>query len=657
MQLSIIIVNYNVRDLLMDAIASLNNALEGIHGEIIVVDNASTDGAVEMLQKDHPDVVTIPLDRNYGFGKANNVGIRRSLGKYVLLINPDTVVQEDSLRAMIEFMESTPDAGLAGCKILNPDGSFEPASKRGFPSPWSAFSRVFGLSRLFPKSRLFGGYNLTWLDPDSTTEVEALSGCFMFFRGDLLRELDGFDEDFFMYGEDLDICWRVKQEGWQVWYHPATSIIHLKGESTRRSSLDSIAMFYDAMEIFARKHYRRKRFLLWLVRRGIQFRRGLAKLGRLYPHMGLAAVDFLAVTIGFVLSTLFKIGSLTFPDYAIPWVFLAPPVAFIGSVALAGGYGIEAGKLSRTLLGYLGGFFVLSTLPYFFEAYRFSRGIVLATTGLTVVFGITARFLILLYERTFGRESGRRVAFISREDVADGLRERVRRVFLGRPVKVIGVIAPTFSALDTIQGQGLGTIENIARIVREHSLTDIFVIDSEIGYGDVISAVRHAAGESVRFHLMREAEGEISDEIISRSPATAKAREPYSMRSPLSRTLQERLLAAILLVILPVVYLVRRRRFGQYGSLMEVLFGRRPLVKGANSEQGEARPVFTAAALFSDEDLDASDMAGLERYYESNRSLLLDCQIIVTSLRFSGKGAGSRGLSGERENSGREALQ
>ncbi len=417
----------------MDAIASLNNALQGIEGEIIVVDNASTDGAVELLQRDYPDVVTIPLDRNYGFGKANNVGIRRAKGEYILLINPDTVVQEDVLWRMMDFMAATPNAGLAGCKILNPDGSFEPASKRGFPSPWSAFSRVFGLSRLFPKSKLFGGYNLTWLDPDTSTEVEALSGCFMFFRAELLKELDGFDEDFFMYGEDLDLCWRVKEAGWQVWYHPVTYIIHLKGESTRRSSLDSIAMFYDAMEIFARKHYRSNRFLLWLVRRGIGLRRSIARVGRVYPHLGLAVVDFLAVLVGFILSTLFKLGSLTFPDYAIPWVFIAPPVAFIGAVALAGGYGPESNKLWRSLLGYLGGFFVLSTLPYFFEAYRFSRGIVLATTGLTVVFGITVRFLILLYERTFGRESGRRVAFISREDVNDSLRDRVRRLFLGRP--------------------------------------------------------------------------------------------------------------------------------------------------------------------------------------------------------------------------------
>lgn len=638
-QLSIIIVNYNVRDLLMNAVASLKNALDGISGEIIVVDNASSDGAVEALQREHPDVITIPLERNLGFGAGNNVGIERSRGEFVLLINPDTVVQENTLRTMMDFMAAHPEAGLAGCKILNPDGSFEPASKRGFPSPWSAFSRVFGLSRLFPKSKLFGGYNLTWLDPDTTAEVEALSGCFMFFRGDVLRRLDGFDTDFFMYGEDLDLCWRTKKEGWRIWYHPATSIMHLKGESTRRSSLDAIAMFYDAMEIFARKHFRRNLPLLWLMRAGIALRKGIARIGRRYPRLDLALVDFLAVLVGFVVSTVIKVGSLTYPDYAIPWAFIAPPIAFIGAIALAGGYGPEYGRLSRTLLGYLGGFFVLSTLPYFFEAYRFSRGIVLATTGLAVGLGLTVRFLLLLYERTFGGNSARRVAFISREDVGTGMRDRAARLFLGRPIKIMGVIAPTFSGLDEIGGRGLGTIENIARIVREHELTDVVVVDSEIGYGDVIRAIRHTAGESVRFHLLRGEHAEMGDETLSRTVTVRRTREPYRLKLPLSKRLLDRLLALVCLVLVPAVYWARRPGSITLRSLLEALAGKRPLVRGAAGPAGEPEPVFTAAALYGGDGPGEQEMAEIERYYEANRSFMLDCEIIVTTLRFSTGGA------------------
>lgn len=634
MQLSIIIVNYNVRDLLMNAVASLKNALEGIDGEIIVVDNASSDGAVEALGREHPDVITIPLERNLGFGAGNNVAIERSRGEYVLLINPDTLVQENTLRTMLDFMAQHSGAGLAGCKILNPDGSFEPASKRGFPSPWSAFSRVFGLSKLFPKSKLFGGYNLTWIDPDTTVEVEALSGCFMFFRGSLLRELGGFDTDFFMYGEDLDICWRTKEKGWSVWYHPETSIMHLKGESTRRSSLDAIAMFYDAMEIFARKHFRRNLPLLWLMRAGISLRKGIARIGRRYPRLDLALIDFLAVLVGFILGTLIKVNSLTYPDYAIPWAFIAPPIAFIGAIALAGGYGSEYGRLSRTLLGYLGGFFVLSTLPYFFEAYRFSRGIVLATTGIAVALGLTARFVILLYERTFGRNSARRIAFISREDVGTELRDRARRLFLGRPVKVVGIIAPTFSRLDEIGGRGLGTIENIARIVREHNLTDVVVIDSEIGYGDVIQAIRHVAGESVRFHLMRAEKAQIGDELAPRVGTAKRVGEPYRMKMPLSKRLLDRLLALLSLVLMPVVYWLWQRTRIPFRSLVDVLMGRRSLVRGAAGPPGEPEPVFTAAALYGDDGLGEQEMAEIERYYEANRSFMLDCEIIVMSLRF-----------------------
>ena len=169
MELSVVIVNYNVRDLLLNAVASLRVAMRGITGEIIVVDNASSDDAIAALNREYPDVITIPLDVNLGFGGGNNVGIERATGEFILLINPDTIVRDDTLRVMLDFMRAHPDAGFAGCKILNRDGSFEPASKRGFPSPWSSFCRVFGLSYLFPQSKMFGGYNLTWIDDVHTS--------------------------------------------------------------------------------------------------------------------------------------------------------------------------------------------------------------------------------------------------------------------------------------------------------------------------------------------------------------------------------------------------------------------------------------------------------------------------------------------------------
>ena len=634
MQLSIIIVNYNVRDLLLNAIASLRRALVGIEGEIIVVDNASSDGAVELLERDYPDVLTLPQDRNLGFGRAHNIGISHAKGEYILILNPDTLVQEDTLRKMIDFMEEHPKAGAVGCKILHPDGTLDPAAKRGFPSPWSAFSRVFGLSRLFPRSRFFGGYNMSWIDDETTNQVQALSGSFMFYRASVLRELGGFDSDFFMYGEDLDLCWRTRKGGWEVWYYPETSIIHLKGESTKRSSLDSIAMFYDAMEIFARKHFRSP-ILLQMVRIGILIRRGIARVGRNFPSLSFALIDVSAILIGFIISSLIVIGSLNFPSYAIPWVFVAPPLIFLLALAASGGYGVDAGRLSRTLLGYLIGFFILSTLTYFFEGYRFSRGIVLATTGIGAILGLTSRFVLLLYRRTYGRESAQRVAVISGKPLGTPLRDRLRETLLGRPVIVVGVIAPTFSQLDEVGERGIGSIENIARIVREQRLTDVFMVDSEIGYGEVISAMRLCAGESVRFHVIRDTRDGVPGEIISHPTSRFSiAPEPYRQRIPLTKKLTDRFLALIVLLFLPLIgTATRREKKVSVKRLFQAFVGTRPLVRGAASESGEPEPVFTAVSVYSDQIHDEKSLVEIERYYEANRSFLLDCEIIVSSLR------------------------
>ena len=179
---SVIIVNYNVRDFLQQSLVSLQKALKGIRSEIFVVDNASDDGSAEMVRKRFPRIRLIANTVNLGFAKANNLALKKARGKFLLLINPDTIVQEDTIRVMVEFLKTHPDVGLAGCKIMNPDGSFQPACRRGFPTPWVAFTRISGLSKLFPKTKIFGKYNLTYLNTEETYPVDAVSGSFMMLR-------------------------------------------------------------------------------------------------------------------------------------------------------------------------------------------------------------------------------------------------------------------------------------------------------------------------------------------------------------------------------------------------------------------------------------------------------------------------------------------
>ncbi|MBI3578172.1 MAG: glycosyltransferase family 2 protein, partial [Ignavibacteriales bacterium] len=236
--ISVIIVNFNVREFLHHALVSLQKAMKGIKGEIIIVDNASDDGSVEMVRRRFPTVALIANKTNLGFAKANNLGLKKAKGKHFLLINPDTLVQEDTLRVMLKFFENNPDVGLAGCKILNPDGSFQLPCRRSFPTPWVALTKMSGLSALFPRTRLFGRYNLTYLSPDETYEIDAVSGSFMMLRREAYEQVGGLDEDFFMYGEDLDWCYRIQKAGWKNYYVHSTKIIHYKGESTKRSNLD-----------------------------------------------------------------------------------------------------------------------------------------------------------------------------------------------------------------------------------------------------------------------------------------------------------------------------------------------------------------------------------------------------------------------------------
>ena len=213
MNLSIIIVNYNVKEFLQNFIHSIYKAAQNISYEIIIVDNASDDGSVEFIKEKFPDVKLIANQKNLGFSKANNIGLAQSKGEYLLLLNPDTIVREDTFEKMISFSKNNPDAGLAGCKILNPDGTFQLACRRSFPGPWTSFCKVTGLSNLFPNSKLFARYNLTYLDENKTYEVDAISGSFMMFPRKIYEKIGGLDEQFFMYGEDLDFCYRIQKAG------------------------------------------------------------------------------------------------------------------------------------------------------------------------------------------------------------------------------------------------------------------------------------------------------------------------------------------------------------------------------------------------------------------------------------------------------------
>lgn len=262
--LSVIIVNYNTKALLKQAIDSIYNSRPELTYEVIVSDNHSKDGSVELLSEHYKDVRLIANDENLGFAKANNIAIRHSRGRYVLLLNSDTIVVDGCLGDCINYMDTYQEIGALGCKVVLPDGKLDLACRRSFPTPEVSLYRMLGLSKLFPHHQKFGSYNLTYLDENEISEVDSIVGAFMLLRREVVEQVGLLDEDYFMYGEDIDWCYRIKQAGWKVLYYPKAKIIHYKGASGGKKNPKIIYEFYRAMHLFYKKHYRDK-YSFWIT--------------------------------------------------------------------------------------------------------------------------------------------------------------------------------------------------------------------------------------------------------------------------------------------------------------------------------------------------------------------------------------------------------
>lgn len=263
MDLSILIVSYNTRELTLGALRSVYRSETNCACEVIVIDNASSDGSVEAIREEFPQVKIIENRDNIGFAKANNQGIREASGRYILLLNSDTIIAPDTIETMVSFMDDRPEVGASGCKVVLPDGSLDKACRRGFPTPSASFYYISGFSKLFPNHPKFNQYHLGHLDPDEACEVDCLVGAFMLVRREAIDEVGGLDEQFFMYGEDIDWCYRLKQAGWIIYYYPETTIVHYKGAGKKRRSRKIVYEFHRAMWLFHRKHYHRS--YSWVV--------------------------------------------------------------------------------------------------------------------------------------------------------------------------------------------------------------------------------------------------------------------------------------------------------------------------------------------------------------------------------------------------------
>ena len=406
MKLSIVIVNYNVKHFLIQCLQSVQKAIQDIETEVFVVDNNSADGSVESLQKKFPWVNLIANKENTGFSCANNQAIKIAKGEFVLLLNPDTLVEEDTFTKCIDFMNQTPDAGAIGVKMINGNGEFLPESKRALPIPSVAFYKIFGLSKLFPRSKKFGSYHLTYLDNDKTQSVEVLSGAFMFIRKKVLDEIGLLDETFFMYGEDIDLSYRIMQAGYKNYYLPETRIIHYKGESTKKSTVNYVVVFYKAMQIFAKKHFTNKKSFLitWIFNLAIWLRASLSIGYRVLSNLLLPFLDILVIYGGmFLLAFYWQIQVLQpkeshFPDYYFYFVIPCYISIWIVSVALTKGYKKPYSSHKTNLGIILGTIAILLIYALLPETSRFSRAVTIFGAAWTAIAMNTIRYLFHLFK-------------------------------------------------------------------------------------------------------------------------------------------------------------------------------------------------------------------------------------------------------------------
>lgn len=270
MQLSVVILNYNVRYFLEQCVLSVQEAIAGLDAEIIVVDNNSSDDSCLMMKTRFPEVKLIQNLQNFGFPKGNNIGVEQAQGKYLCILNPDTVVAEDTFKKILAFAEEKQNLGIVGCKLIDGTGDFLPESKRGIPTPWVAFTKIFGLYKIFPKLNLFNRYYAQHLNENQTGNVDILVGAFMLLKKDLYEELNGFDENCFMYADDIDLSYRALLQKKSNYYFHETTVLHYKGESTIKDEL-YMKRFQEAMNFFYQKHFRKSWFFSFFIQVGSWF--------------------------------------------------------------------------------------------------------------------------------------------------------------------------------------------------------------------------------------------------------------------------------------------------------------------------------------------------------------------------------------------------
>ena len=642
--LSVVIVNYNVVFFLEQCLNSVFAASKNLNVQIFVVDNNSVDGSINMLKENFSSVILIENKENVGFSKANNQAIKRANSPYVLLLNPDTVIEEDTFDKCIDFMNSNTDCGGLGLRMLDGKGNFLPESKRGFPSPSVAFYKIFGLSYLFPKSQKFGRYHLGFLSEFEVNEVDVLSGAFMLLRTLTLEKVGLLDEQFFMYGEDIDLSYRIKLGGYKNYYFPETKIIHYKGESTKKSSVNYVFVFYKAMILFAKKHFSNKNANLFsfAINLAIYMRASLSLINRFVKKIATPFLNaVLTYSALFFLADYWRNAAIQFPEYVF---YISIPLyifVFILFAWLIGVYdkGIRNHIIWKATI--FASIFILVIYALLPKDWQFSRLFILTAS---LVF-VLQHYLVLITQNLLkthkiGLPSTPKKHFAIIGDQAEFIRvKKILELTYPTIESIIGVyIAKNYE-------EASGSNLQLNEIIQVHTINEIIYCAKDVSAKDIIEGMTKIESQDIEFKIAQPNTSYLigSNSIDNSGDFYALNFSALSKAENIrSKRLFDFFFSIILLLLSPILLVIIKFKVKFISNLFRILSGKKSFVGYLNQSDGTKTnlPIIKPGILepFSvSEELSIDKKEELNLVYAKEYSFIFDFEVLVRKWKLLGE--------------------
>lgn len=643
MKISIIIVNYNVRYFLEQALLSVQKAIQNIPAEVFVVDNDSKDDSVVVVREKFPNVHLISNLDNPGFAKANNQAIRLAKGEYILLLNPDTVIAEDSLEKCLHFMDAHQKTGALGVRMIDGSGTFLPESKRGLPTPVVAFYKMMGLSKIFPKSPVFNRYHLGFLDEFQTHEVEVLAGAFMLLRKSALDKVGLLDETFFMYGEDIDLSYRITLGGYSNCYFADTTILHYKGESTKKGSLNYVKVFYQAMIIFAQKHFRGEQKVLFtgLLQLAVYGKAMLTVLSNFLKKIYIPLFDATLIFMGMNwLKNFWATAWFNNPDYYLPsFLYFNVPLytsVWLGSVYFNGGYD-EVGNIRKLIKGLITGSILLAAIYGLLPlSYRTSRMLLL----LGAIWALVSLFLFRTILHFFkyrnlkvGQSPEKNFVIVGQQAEANRGLDLLNKSNTFQ--NFIGTVSPYISN----KTDHIGDLSNLPELISVYRINEIIFCSKDVPFKTILHWMSKL-GKKITYKIIPESSMSIIGSNSKNEPG-----ELYTMdvRYRIDDAVQRRskrlldvALGIILLLFSPIAVFFILEKLAFYQNIFGVFFAQKTWVgysKGVLSLPPIKKGILSPQDAFRDTQLDAFTIQRLNFFYARDYDWTRDIEIIWRGFR------------------------